>query len=70
MEEILWAFNPWWEGKYASDTVKRDNYVDELLREKKERDVVFITGLRRVGKTVILHQTIERRLKTAEPLDI
>ena len=70
MEEILSTFNPWWEGHFESSSVSRVEYVDKLIKEKKERDIVFVTGLRRVGKTVIIHQVIERLLKTVKPTDI
>lgn len=70
MEEILQAFNPWWERKFKSDTIPREDYINSMMKEKDERDVVFITGIRRVGKTVIMQQTIERLLKTVEPESI
>ncbi|MHA1832848.1 MAG: AAA family ATPase [Candidatus Baldrarchaeia archaeon] len=38
-----------------------------LLDSLKERQILIITGLRRVGKTTLLYQTIEKLLEREEP---
>lgn len=64
MEDVLFSYNPWWTGYFKTDTIPRKGYVDTLLSEKNEKDIVLISGIRRVGKTVLMHQTIERLLET------
>lgn len=66
MKEILYQFNPWWEGKFKVDAVEREKYRNKLLREINTRDILFLIGLRRVGKTTIMYQLIENLLKTIE----
>ncbi len=63
MEEILIQFNPWWEGKFQAESIKRNKYLDLFLNEAQEKQITIITGLRRVGKTTLIKQTIEELLK-------
>lgn len=55
MEDTLYRFNPWWEKGY-----KYQEFIDrpELLKSIKSgilnSQVIFLTGLRRVGKTTLL----------------
>ncbi len=66
MDEILHRFNPWWTGEYTAPGIERENYLSGLMRLKESRDIVFVTGLRRVGKTTLLHQFIRRLLDEVE----
>jgi predicted AAA+ superfamily ATPase len=63
MDEILYRFNPWWESKLEFPGISRETYLPELEKLKKTKDIILLTGLRRVGKTTILHQLIFRLLK-------
>lgn len=63
MEQILAIFNPWWEGSFKSEGIPRKGYLDQLERREKTKDVVFVTGLRRVGKTTLVRQHIERMIQ-------
>ena len=63
MEEILHQFNPWWEGEYKSPGIPREEYLHSLAGLWKTRDVVLLAGLRRVGKTTLMHQLIHTFLK-------
>ena len=60
-------FNPWWEtGAIDSETLSmksRDLYP-KLKETLEERFVEIIIGLRRVGKTVLMHQLIGHLLNT------
>jgi len=58
MEEILYKSNPWWEEKYIFSGVNRGKYLDKLEEYLNNKDIVFLTGLRRVGKTSILKNFI------------
>ncbi len=66
MDSILHRFNPWWSKEYGLPGIPRDRYIRELLGLKETRNVVLVTGLRRVGKTTLLHQIIYHLLKDIE----
>lgn len=60
-------FNPWWEtGAIDSETssLKRRDIYPKLKETLEERFVETIIGLRRVGKTVLMHQLIGHLLNT------
>ncbi len=54
MEEIFYKSNPWWEERYSFEGITRERYLQKLDDVFTNKDIVFITGLRRVGKTSIL----------------
>ena len=61
-KEILLVFNPWWEEKVVRKELakefKRDIFED-LIKNFANKQIIAIYGLRRVGKSVSLFQTIE-----------
>jgi len=59
MESLFYRSNPWWEDDYSFDGIERKSYLDVLEKLLANRDIVFLTGLRRVGKTSILKNFIE-----------
>lgn len=55
--------NPWWKtDKVKVESFKRDLF-DDLIRYINDRQIIAINGLRRVGKTVLMHHLIEYVLK-------
>ncbi len=58
MEAILYKSNPWWEEMYTFEGYRRDKYLKILIHWLDNKDIVFLTGLRRVGKTTILKNFI------------
>lgn len=55
MDEVLYQYNPWWEGEAElSDVQPRPRYVEELVETTRPGRAVFVSGLRRVGKSTIL----------------
>lgn len=71
IENRLTFDNPWWEKDGDIDTAYRElperSYLAPFLRLVTNRDVqraVILLGPRRVGKTVILHQTIHKLLQS------
>ncbi|RLA67603.1 MAG: ATP-binding protein [Epsilonproteobacteria bacterium] len=58
MEAVLYKSNPWWEEDYTFKGHKRDKYLKVLDAWLKNKDIIFLTGLRRVGKTSILKSFI------------
>ena len=58
METVLYRSNPWWEEDYSFKGFTRKKYLEVLGTWLGNRDIIFLTGLRRVGKTSILKNFI------------
>lgn len=70
VERRLLFDNPWWSDSPDPDGLIRDlperSYFEpffQLIGNREVRRAVILLGPRRVGKTVILHQTIRRLLR-------
>jgi predicted AAA+ superfamily ATPase len=62
-QELLFEYNPWWEEEYRPvDLLPREDLENELGRLIPSKSVVFLTGLRRVGKTTLMKKAIKRLL--------
>ena len=62
-KEDYFLLNPWWEGKLVETGVRRDKYLAGFRDELARRQIEFLVGGRRVGKTVILKQMVEELLE-------
>ena len=62
MEKILRRYNPWWEESYRVPGIRRSEYLSRMEELEGTRDVIFIVGVRRVGKTTLMKQYIEAML--------
>lgn len=60
MERILIQYNPWWENAFElQGIIERPSYLD-ILKENLNNDfIIFLTGLRRVGKTTLMKLIIK-----------
>jgi len=69
MEELFYKSNPWWEENYNFTGINREKYLIKLEKFLDNKDIVFLTGLRRVGKTSILKDFISLliNVKTINP---
>ena len=63
--------NPWWRKPYKIDEfygrMKPREYIvlfHKLVQEKEVRRAVVLMGQRRVGKTVLIHHSIQKLLKS------
>jgi len=55
MQEIFYRYNPWWEGNYNPEgLVERELMLSSMKRHLQSRQIVLLTGLRRIGKTTLL----------------
>ena len=63
MEQLLKRYNPWWTQHLKSEGIPREKYLEMLTGHQKTKDVIFIVGLRRVGKTTLMHQFIEHLIR-------
>jgi hypothetical protein len=67
MRELLEEWNPWWaDGKVPERLagIERKAHLEELAKQAGERRISVVTGPRRAGKTMLLHQVIGRLLST------
>jgi uncharacterized protein len=58
MKEFLYQMNPWWEEKTDFLGIPRKKYLQLLEENTSNKDIILLTGLRRIGKTTILKQHI------------
>lgn len=56
---MMREYNPWWEGRAVSVPEYKRIIFANLQKYMQTKQILAIVGLRRVGKTVILHQLIE-----------
>ena len=71
IESELYKQNPWWEGKFEEKSISRKIYLNEIFRNIKSKEIIFLTGLRRIGKTTISMQAINQLLvDKTKPEDI
>jgi len=58
MDETLFRYNPWWEKPYSPGLISRPAEMDRLMKNLENHQIVFLTGLRRIGKTSLLKMMI------------
>ncbi len=72
--DIISLLNPWWrEGGVRKDLAKpyRRRAFNEIVGALEYRQIQIITGLRRVGKSTLLYQTMEHLISSGvDPLNI
>jgi hypothetical protein len=71
--EDIERFNEWWfTGKIRRELALpfRRYAFSRIMDSLGERQILLVTGSRRVGKTTLLYQTIERLLETIAPSKI
>ena len=62
-EQIFFRFNPWWQEEYKFPGIIREKYLSLLIKEAEGKNVTFITGLRRVGKTTLVKQLVHKLIE-------
>lgn len=73
LNEIIEILNPWWkEGKVSPELAKsyRRRAFNLLAPKLPYRQIILLSGLRRVGKTTLMYQIIQELLKANNPLHI
>jgi len=65
MEELYYAFNPWWEGKSFDSGIVREEYLEKIDLRRKQIEVVI--GSRRIGKTTFIKQIIRQQIERGFP---
>lgn len=60
LEHIFYQYNPWWEAAFSLESIiKREKVLSTLYPLLEKPDIVMLTGLRRVGKTITMKCLIE-----------
>ena len=71
IEQLLGIYNPWWQGGQASfeglATYERPVFHSIVHDLTTLRQILAITGPRRVGKTTLLRQIVRKFLKEGKP---
>src|SRR3989338_229627 len=67
--DILNEWNPWWSGKQESSLVDR-NLKKGIVKVIERKEIVGILGVRRSGKTTLMHLIIEHLLRSVGPENI
>ena len=71
LEAELYKQNPWWEGKFEENSYPRKKYTAQIISNLKSKEIIILTGLRRIGKTTIVMQIIKNLIENkAKPEDI
>lgn len=69
METLFYRYNTWWENVFELENIiERADILTLLKKQLATKQVVFLTGLRRVGKTTALKLFI-KHLITKEEID-
>jgi predicted AAA+ superfamily ATPase len=66
LTETLQLLNPWWKsGEISKDLAKpyKRLFLHKITELQKYRQIIILSGLRRVGKSTIIYQQIEKLLK-------
>jgi len=64
VDQLFFRFNPWWEEDISYKFVARKSYLLQMEQSMKRKDIVILTGLRRIGKTTLMKLFIERLIKS------
>ncbi|MBI2548013.1 ATP-binding protein [Candidatus Woesearchaeota archaeon] len=70
IQDIIRLLNPWWEGEIISEELAKRykrSFFDKIQEYKKYKQIIILTGLRRVGKTTLIYQTIKSLLSEIDP---
>ncbi len=64
--DLMVRYNGWWKTGDVSPEIKsygRRHLFNEIMEYMDDRQVIAVTGLRRTGKTTLLHQVIGKLIK-------
>lgn len=67
LKEDLFNFNPWWETDFTPNLKNREKLLKRLRSSLGKKEIVVLTGLRRVGKTSIMKLFIKELCGTINP---
>jgi len=60
LEQLYYRYNPWWSGEFLLKGIKlRESVFQKLVDAYTSKDIVILTGLRRIGKTTLMRLMIQ-----------
>ncbi|MCK5843484.1 MAG: ATP-binding protein, partial [Victivallales bacterium] len=60
VRQLFHRYNPWWSGKFRlSGIIPRERILGTLKSLCSSKEIVIITGLRRIGKTTLMRMLIK-----------
>jgi len=63
-EHVYMEYNPWWEQEYkATSFIDRPEVLEKAERWVRDKSIIILTGLRRVGKTTVMKLLIKKMLQ-------
>ena len=63
LEQILYRYSPWWESKFILKGVKRrEKIFTQLTKSLEIKEIVLLTGMRKIGKTTLMRMLIKHLL--------
>lgn len=66
MEQNIIFWNPWWKNHYKIEVTKRPLF-DEIISLIERKEILFLTGIRRSGKTSAFYYIINSLLENNTP---
>ncbi|MCB1827606.1 MAG: ATP-binding protein, partial [Coxiellaceae bacterium] len=65
LEPLLYQYNPWWENDFRlASIIEREKVLSKLYGLLSSPEIIMLTGLRRVGKTVTMKCLIRHLINT------
>lgn len=66
MEVHLYKYNPWWEEDFdaLNQLLSRADILPNLMKQFNNAQIVFLTGIRRVGKSSLMKLCIKELIQT------
>ena len=65
IQDTIKLLNPWWEDSKVSEELAKlykRSFFKKIQNFKKYKQIIILTGLRRVGKTTLMYQTVKELL--------
>lgn len=67
LRQLLYRYNPWWGGEFSlKGIILRQSIFQKLLAAYPAKDIVLLTGLRRIGKTTLMRLLIQYLIQTKQ----
>lgn len=59
LQKLIISYNPWWNEEFTLNYKEREIYNNKIKNFKDSPQIIALTGIRRVGKTMILYKIIK-----------
>jgi uncharacterized protein len=67
LQQLFYRYNPWWAGEFLlKGIILRKSIFQKLLAAYSSKDIVLLTGLRRIGKTTLMRLLIQYLIETKQ----